>query len=51
MSPLQAWFVGPNWEVIVVDQTCTYLCGNSLGALPKRSRQLVQEELEAWGTR
>ncbi|KAI9592043.1 kynureninase [Syncephalis fuscata] len=25
-----------------------YLCGNSLGALPKRAKQLVQEELEVW---
>lgn len=41
----------PNSEVVVVDETCTYLCGNSLGVLPKRSRQLVQEELEVWGTR
>ncbi|KIP09114.1 hypothetical protein PHLGIDRAFT_126566 [Phlebiopsis gigantea 11061_1 CR5-6] len=35
----------------LLDDTCTYLCGNSLGILPKRSRQLVQEELEVWGTR
>ncbi|EKM55401.1 uncharacterized protein PHACADRAFT_161382 [Phanerochaete carnosa HHB-10118-sp] len=35
----------------LLDQTCTYLCGNSLGAMPKRSRQLVQEELDVWGTR
>lgn len=33
------------------DQPCTYLCGNSLGLLPKRSKILVQEELEVWGSK
>ncbi|CAL1704841.1 unnamed protein product [Somion occarium] len=33
------------------DSPCTYLCGNSLGLLPKRSKQLVEEELAVWGTR
>lgn len=31
------------------DSACVYLCGNSLGACPKRSLVLVQEELNAWG--
>ena len=35
----------------VADQPCTYLCGNSLGLLPKRAKKLVEEELEVWGTR
>ncbi|EJF65981.1 kynureninase [Dichomitus squalens LYAD-421 SS1] len=35
----------------LADQPCTYLCGNSLGLLPKRAKKLVQEELEVWGTR
>ncbi|TFY60284.1 hypothetical protein EVJ58_g5245 [Rhodofomes roseus] len=35
----------------LADQPCTYLCGNSLGVLPKRSKQLVEEELQVWGTR
>lgn len=33
------------------DQRCTYLCGNSLGPLTKRSKALLQEELDVWGTR
>lgn len=33
------------------DERCTYLCGNSLGPLNKRSRDLLQEELHVWGTR
>ncbi|KAM5533275.1 hypothetical protein V8D89_013052 [Ganoderma adspersum] len=33
------------------DEPCTYLCGNSLGLLPKRAKKLVQDELEVWGTR
>ncbi|KAI5122068.1 hypothetical protein M0805_006051 [Coniferiporia weirii] len=34
-----------------LDEPCTYLCGNSLGALPKRARTLVEEELDVWGMR
>jgi kynureninase len=34
-----------------LDETCTYLCGNSLGLMPKRSKQRVMEELDAWGKR
>lgn len=34
-----------------VNQPCTYLCGNSLGALAKRSEELVKEEMEVWATR
>ncbi|KAI8147409.1 hypothetical protein BJV82DRAFT_595375 [Fennellomyces sp. T-0311] len=34
-----------------LDKPCNYLCGNSLGLMPKRSRELVQEELEVWATR
>ncbi|PCH38103.1 kynureninase [Wolfiporia cocos MD-104 SS10] len=33
------------------DVPCTYLCGNSLGVLPKRSKKLVEEEIEVWATR
>ncbi|KAF7363366.1 Kynureninase [Mycena sanguinolenta] len=32
------------------DSTCTYLCGNSLGPLSKRSKALVEEELQVWGS-
>ncbi|KAI8872511.1 kynureninase [Ramicandelaber brevisporus] len=33
------------------EQPCIYLCGNSLGLLPKRSRERVNEELDVWGSR
>ncbi|KAJ3561898.1 hypothetical protein NP233_g9908 [Leucocoprinus birnbaumii] len=33
------------------DAGCTYLCGNSLGLMSKRSKTLVEEELDIWGTR
>lgn len=33
------------------DKPCTYLCGNSLGLLPKRAKKLIEEELEVWSTR
>ncbi|KAF9246192.1 pyridoxal phosphate-dependent transferase [Melanogaster broomeanus] len=29
----------------------TYLCGNSLGPLPKRSKTLLQQELDVWANR
>lgn len=32
-----------------LDEECTYLCGNSLGLMPKRSRELINEELTTWG--
>jgi len=28
-----------------------YLCGNSLGLLPKRGRQIINEELDVWSRR
>lgn len=31
------------------DSACVYLCGNSLGACPKQSQALIQEELDVWG--
>ena len=31
------------------DNSALYLCGNSLGPLCKKSKQYVEEELEAWG--
>src|SRR6266404_3645490 len=33
------------------EEPCTYLCGNSLGLLPKPAEALVQEELRVWGSR
>ncbi|KIM62414.1 hypothetical protein SCLCIDRAFT_9101 [Scleroderma citrinum Foug A] len=35
----------------IASQRCTYLCGNSLGPLAKRSRSLIEEELQVWATR
>ena len=37
--------------ILKAEKSCTYLCGNSLGLLPRRSAELVKEELEVWGTR
>ena len=34
-----------------LDSACVYLCGNSLGACPKQSQVLIQEELGVWGKR
>jgi hypothetical protein len=36
---------------VFLDDNCTYLCGNSLGPLSKRSETLIQEELQVWRTR
>ena len=36
---------------LLVDEPCTYLCGNSLGALPKKAEELVVSELKTWGLR
>ncbi|KIY50945.1 kynureninase [Fistulina hepatica ATCC 64428] len=33
------------------DSSCIYLCGNSLGPLPKRAVERVNEELNVWGSR
>ncbi|KAJ2793424.1 RNA-binding RNA processing protein rpp1, partial [Coemansia furcata] len=33
------------------DALCTYLCGNSLGLLPKRSRRILNEEMDEWATK
>ncbi|KAI0375030.1 kynureninase [Pilatotrama ljubarskyi] len=44
---MQASAISPE----IADEPCTYLCGNSLGLLPKRSKKLVEEELEVWATR
>ncbi|KAG8833523.1 Kynureninase (L-kynurenine hydrolase) [Serendipita sp. 399] len=30
---------------------CTYLCGNSLGLISKRSQRLISEEMDVWGKR
>ncbi|TIB08962.1 hypothetical protein E3P89_03362 [Wallemia ichthyophaga] len=33
------------------DAEITYLCGNSLGLMPKRTQSLIAEELDVWKTR
>ncbi|VDB82800.1 unnamed protein product [Peniophora sp. CBMAI 1063] len=52
-APFRAEFVIPSIgrPAAEGDGTCTYLCGNSLGLLPKRSQALVQEEFAIWGSR
>ncbi|KAI8058995.1 hypothetical protein BC940DRAFT_338509 [Gongronella butleri] len=34
-----------------LDDPCTYLCGNSLGLMPKQTRTLVNQEFDAWSRR
>ncbi|KAJ2890412.1 Kynureninase (L-kynurenine hydrolase), partial [Coemansia aciculifera] len=34
-----------------LDAPCTYLCGNSLGLLPKRARRVLNEEMDEWATK
>ncbi|KAJ1968216.1 Kynureninase (L-kynurenine hydrolase), partial [Dimargaris verticillata] len=31
--------------------SCIYLCGNSLGLQPKRTKQMIVEEMEVWAKR
>jgi kynureninase len=30
------------------DSECVYLCGNSLGLQPKRTQELITQELDVW---
>ncbi|MCC6425287.1 MAG: kynureninase [Phycisphaerales bacterium] len=30
------------------DQPCIYMCGNSLGCMPRRARELINQELDDW---
>ncbi|KAF8894549.1 pyridoxal phosphate-dependent transferase [Infundibulicybe gibba] len=53
--PLSSEFVLPTNQQIGAElrqngDSCTYLCGNSLGPLSKRSQTLIQEEVAAWGS-
>ncbi|CAO3593614.1 unnamed protein product [Absidia cylindrospora] len=34
-----------------LEEPCTYLCGNSLGLMPKQTRTLVNQEFDAWSQR
>ncbi|KAJ3763447.1 kynureninase [Lentinula raphanica] len=38
-------------DVTESDKSCTYLCGNSLGLMSKRSKELIEEEVNVWATR
>lgn len=56
-SPLNDEFIIPTLKAVGATKftgeevgPCTYLAGNSLGALSKRSERYVQEELRVWGT-
>ncbi|KAJ2784168.1 Kynureninase (L-kynurenine hydrolase) [Coemansia javaensis] len=33
------------------DDPCTYLCGNSLGLMPRRARAVLDEEMDEWAAR
>lgn len=48
-------FVTPTFQSLGIDNEfqgdCTYFCGNSLGLMPKRTRQAINAELDAWGDR
>ncbi|KAI0040486.1 kynureninase [Auriscalpium vulgare] len=55
VAPFRGEFVFPaNGAVggtrVSSDEPCTYLCGNSLGLLPKRSEALVAQEFRVWGS-
>ncbi|KAG2171937.1 hypothetical protein INT43_001413 [Umbelopsis isabellina] len=41
--------VSNNKDVQNGDDPCIYMCGNSLGLMPLRSRDLVMQEFEVWG--
>lgn len=45
-----AWPEGKSAPQPSSSEPAIYLCGNSLGPLPKRSKQYVIEDLDAWGT-
>lgn len=33
------------------DDACIYMAGNSLGLLPKKAREIINQELDVWSTR
>ncbi|EDQ88034.1 uncharacterized protein MONBRDRAFT_26773 [Monosiga brevicollis MX1] len=37
-------------KLVEAESDCIYLCGNSLGLMPKRTRTIVNEELDTWAT-
>ncbi|KAJ3186664.1 hypothetical protein HDU85_007484 [Gaertneriomyces sp. JEL0708] len=37
-------------NAVDMDSDCIYLCGNSLGLQPKKTRKLLEEELDVWAS-
>eukprot|EP00056_Hartaetosiga_gracilis_P013591 m.226675 g.226675 ORF g.226675 m.226675 type:complete len:453 (+) comp13866_c0_seq6:1840-3198(+) len=35
-------------SLVDAEESCIYFCGNSLGLQPKRTRQIINEELDVW---
>lgn len=55
-ATLRSEFVVPTWRSMGLpgddpDREVVYLCGNSLGLMPKRTRAAVGGELDAWAAR
>lgn len=47
-------FEFPTWKSMGVSETddkVNYLCGNSLGLMPKSTREFINKELDAWSAR
>jgi kynureninase len=42
-------FIFPKCHGVAEGDTTTYLCGNSLGLQPKKTRELVVAQLDKWG--
>lgn len=42
--------VSPNAKIQDIDAPCTYLCGNSLGLMSKKTTQMLKEEMDVWAT-
>ncbi|CAG8518691.1 1271_t:CDS:2 [Funneliformis mosseae] len=37
-------------EALSPEEECMYFCGNSLGLMPKRARELISQELDVWAS-
>jgi kynureninase len=46
LGPLRAEFA---WPLSPAGEPLVYLCGNSLGLMPRRVRSLIAEEIDDWG--
>jgi kynureninase len=45
------WFAEPSVSYLPEKEDSAYLCGNSLGLLPRLSEKYVLDELQVWGSR